>query len=393
MNDPTGRRPGRHFLQIPGPSNVPDRVLRAMAAPTTDHRSPGFAQLTLRALENLKKVFKSSEPVILFPASGTGAWEAALVNTLSPGDRVLAFETGHFATLWKKIAARLGLDVEWVEGDWRRPIDLGVAAAKLADDKDHRIKAVLAVHSETSTGALSDIAGIRRTLDEAGHPALLLVDTISSLASVDYRHDEWGVDVTVCCSQKGLMLPPGLGMNAISQKALEASNSSGLPRSYWDWGPVLKMNAQGFFPYTPPTNLLYGLDEALTMILDEGLENVFARHRRLAAATRKAVKAWDLELCCADPGDNTDSLTTVWMPDGHDADELRRLILDRFDMSLGTGLGKVKGKLFRIGHLGDMNDLMLAGTLCGVEMGLGLAGVPHTRGGIEAALGHLSSTA
>ncbi len=393
MNDPKGRRPGRHFLQIPGPSNVPDRVLRAMAAPTTDHRSPGFAQLTLRALENLKRVFKSSEPVILFPASGTGAWEAALVNTLSPGDRVLAFETGHFATLWKKIAARLSLDVEWVEGDWRRPIDLGVAAAKLADDKDHRIKAVLAVHSETSTGALSDIAGIRRTLDEAGHPALLLVDTISSLASVDYRHDEWGVDVTVCCSQKGLMLPPGLGMNAISQKALEASNSSGLPRSYWDWGPVLKMNAQGFFPYTPPTNLLYGLDEALTMILDEGLDNVFARHRRLAAATRKAVKAWDLELCCVDPGDNTDSLTAVWMPDGHDADELRRLILDRFDMSLGTGLGKVKGKLFRIGHLGDMNDLMLAGTLCGVEMGLGLAGVPHTRGGIEAALGHLSSTA
>jgi len=393
MNDPKGRRPGRHFLQIPGPSNVPDRVLRAMAAPTTDHRSPGFAQLTLRALENLKKVFKSSEPVILFPASGTGAWEAALVNTLSPGDRVLAFETGHFATLWTKIAARLGLDVEWVEGDWRRPIDLGVAAAKLADDKDHRIKAVLAVHSETSTGALSDIAGIRRTLDEAGHPALLLVDTISSLASVDYRHDEWGVDVTVCCSQKGLMLPPGLGMNAISQKALEASNSIGLPRSYWDWGPVLKMNAQGFFPYTPPTNLLYGLDEALTMILDEGLENVFARHRRLAAATRKAVKAWDLETCCVDPDDNTDSLTAVWMPDGHDADELRRLILDRFDMSLGTGLGKVKGKLFRIGHLGDMNDLMLAGTLCGVEMGLGLAGVPHTRGGIEAALGHLSSTA
>lgn len=392
MNDSKGRRPGRHFLQIPGPSNVPDRVLRAMAAPTTDHRSPGFAQLTLRALEHLKKVFKTSEPVILFPASGTGAWEAALVNTLSPGDRVLAFETGHFATLWKKIAARLGLDVCWVEGDWRRPIDLSAAAAKLAEDKDHQIKAVLAVHSETSTGALSDIAGLRRTLDEAGHPALLMVDTISSLASVDFRHEEWGVDVTVCCSQKGLMLPPGLGMNAISQKALEASNSSNLPRSYWDWGPVLKMNTQGFFPYTPPTNLLYGMDEALTMILDEGLENVFARHRRLAEATRKAVNAWGLEMCCPDPEDNTDSLTAVWMPDGHDADELRRLILDRFDMSLGTGLGKVKGKLFRIGHLGDMNDLMLAGTLCGVEMGLGLAGVPHTKGGVEAALGHLSST-
>ncbi len=393
MPDSISRKPGRHFLQIPGPSNVPDRVLRAMAGPTIDHRSPGFAELTTRILGNLGKVFQTSGPVLLFPASGTGAWEAALVNTLSPGDRVLAFETGHFATLWRNIAIRLGLEVEWVEGDWRRGVDLSAAEAKLADDKDHTIRAVLVVHSETSTGALSDVAGIRRVLDKTGHPALLLVDTISSLASVDYRHDEWGVDVTVCCSQKGLMLPPGLGMNAISQKALDASGTGGLPRSYWDWEPVLKMNQRGFFPYTPPTNLLFGLDEALDMILEEGLANVFARHRRLAEATRLAVTAWGLEMCCLDPAECTDSLTAVWMPDGHDADELRRLVLDRFDMSLGTGLGKVKGRLFRIGHLGDMNDLMLAGTLCGVEMGLGLAGVPHQKQGVAAALEHLSSTA
>ncbi len=393
MPDLTQRRPGRHFLQIPGPSNVPDRVLRAMAGPTIDHRSPEFAQLTARILEKLGRVFQTSRPVLLFPSSGTGAWEAALVNTLAPGDRVLAFETGHFATLWRTIAIRLGLDVEWVEGDWRRGVGLSVAGAKLADDKYHTIKAVLVVHSETSTGALSDVAGVRRILDETGHPALLLVDTISSLASVDYRHDEWGVDVTICCSQKGLMLPPGLGMNAISRKALETSASAGLPRSYWDWGPVLKMNERGFFPYTPPTNLLFGLDEALGMLLEEGMENVFARHRRLAEATRIAVKAWGLEMCCFDPAECTDSLTAVWMPDGHDADKVRRLILDRFDMSLGTGLGKVKGRVFRIGHLGDMNDLMLAGTLCGVEMGLGLAEVPHRKEGVAAALDHLASTA
>lgn len=392
MHDSNGRKPGRHFLQIPGPSNVPDRILRAMAAPTVDHRSSEFGQLTLRALENLKKVFKTSEPVLLFPASGTGAWEAALVNTLSPGDRVLAFETGHFATLWKKIAVRLGLEVEWVEGDWRRAVDLTAVEARLAEDKNHHIKAVMVVHSETSTGALSDIGGVRGVLDQTNHPALLLVDTISSLASVDYRHDEWEVDVTVCCSQKGLMLPPGLGMNAISQKALEASASGRLPRSYWDWGPVLKMNKQGFFPYTPPTNLLFGLDEALAMILEEGLEDVFKRHQRLAQATRKAVAGWGLEMCCTDPRECTDSLTAVWMPEGFDADEFRRLILDRFDMSLGTGLGKVKGRLFRIGHLGDMNDLMLAGTLCGVEMGLGLAEIPHDPGGVAAALAHLAST-
>jgi len=393
MPDLNARKPGRHFLQIPGPSNVPERVLRAMASPTIDHRSQEFAQLTTRNLEKLGRVFQTGEPVLLFPSSGTGAWEAALVNTLSPGDRVLAFETGHFAALWRNIAVRLGLEVEWVEGDWRRGVDLSVAEAKLAEDRDHTIKAVLVVHSETSTGALSDVAGVRRALDMTGHPALLLVDTISSLASVDYRHDEWGVDVTVCCSQKGLMLPPGLGINAISQKALKASASAGLPSSYWDWGPVLKLNERGFFPYTPPTNLLFGMDEALGMILEEGLEKVFARHRRLADATRIAVEAWGLEMCCLDPTGCTDSLTAVWMPDGHDADELRRLILDRFDMSLGTGLGKVKGRVFRIGHLGDMNDLMLAGTLCGVEMGLGLAGVPHKKEGVAAALNHLASTA
>ncbi len=392
MSKQNPRVPGRHFLQIPGPSNVPDQVLRAMARPTIDHRSAEFAQLTHRVLKNLGRVFQTEEPVLLFPSSGTGAWEASLVNTLSPGDRVLAFETGHFATLWKKVAIRLGLEVEWVEGDWRHGVDLEALETKLAQDADQRLKAVLIVHSETSTGALSDIEGARRILDATGHPALLMVDTISSLASVDYRHDEWGVDVTVCCSQKGLMLPPGLGMTAASEKARAASESASLPRSYWDWGPVLKMNRKGFFPYTPPTNLLYGMDEALDMLLDEGLEAVFARHRRLAEATRAAVTAWGLENCCLDPDGLTDSLTAVWMPDGHDADELRKVILDRFDMSLGTGLGKVKGRVFRIGHLGDMNDLMLAGTLSGVEMGLALAKVPHQKGGIAAALDYLSGS-
>lgn len=390
MPSSVSRKPGRHFLQIPGPSNVPDPVLRAMSKPTIDHRGPEFGLMTDRILGNLKEVFQTTKPVLLFPSSGTGAWEAALVNTLSPGDRVLAFETGHFATLWKAVAERMDLEVDWIEGDWRRGADPTAIEAELAKDPNHEIKAVLVVHSETSTGALSDIAGVRRALDSAGHPALLLVDTISSLGSVDFRHDEWGVDVTVCCSQKGLMLPPGLGMNAVSERALEVSASAKLPRSYWDWGPVLKMNERGFFPYTPPTNLLYGLDVALEMILSEGLENVFSRHRRLAVATRKAVQAWGLEMCCRKPEECTDSLSAVWMPEGHDADELRRLILRRFDLSLGTGLGKVKGRLFRIGHLGDINDLMLAGTLCGVEMGLGLAGVPHEKGGVAAAMDYLA---
>lgn len=385
-------RSGRHFLQIPGPSNVPDRVLRAMARPTMDHRSPGFAEMTGRILSGLRTVFHTSGPVVLFPSSGTGAWEAALVNTLSPGDTVLGYETGHFATLWKKVAQRLGLTVEWIEGDWRSGIDPGAVEARLKQDAGNRIRAVLAVHSETSTGTASRIPLVRQAMDAVGHPALLLVDTISSLGSMDYRHDEWGVDVTVCCSQKGLMLPPGLGMNAVSSRALEASASATLPRSYWAWDPVLTMNERGFFPYTPPTNLLYGLEEALVMLLEEGLPDVFARHHRLAEATRTAVLAWDLELCCRNTDEYSDSLTAVWLPDGHDADALRKLILDRFDMSLGTGLGKVKGRVFRIGHLGDLNDLMLAGTLCGVEMGLGLAGVPHEKKGVEAALSYLAST-
>lgn len=392
MSDPNHHRAGRHFLQIPGPSNVPDPVLRAMAKPTIDHRSPQFAALTRRCLDGLKAVFQTSEPVLLFPSSGTGAWEAALVNTLSPGDKVLAFETGHFATLWKKVATRLGLEVEWVEGDWRHGVDPDEVEARLKADDAWDIKAVLVVHSETSTGTASRIPAIRQAMDGAGHPALLMVDTISSLASMDYRHEEWGVDVTVCCSQKGLMLPPGLGMTAVSQRALDASAGATLPRSYWDWGPVLKMNEKGFYPYTPPTNLLYGLDVALQMLLAEGLPNVFARHARHAEATRIAVRGWDLELCCLNPEEYSDSLTAVWMPDGYDADALRAVILGHFDMSLGTGLGKVKGRVFRIGHLGDFNDLMLAGTLCGVEMGLGLAGVPHCADGVKDALAYLADT-
>ncbi len=392
MSDSTSWKSGRHFLQIPGPSNVPDRVLRAMAEPTIDHRSAEFADMTRRILDRLKLVFRTSGSVLLYPSSGTGAWEAALVNTLSPGDRVLAFETGHFATLWKNVAVRLGLEVEWVEGDWRRGVDPSVVETKLEEDTEGTIKAVLVVHSETSTGVASRVDGVRRAMDAVGHPALFMVDTISSLGSIDYRHEEWGVDVTICCSQKGLMLPPGLGINAISDKALAASEGATLPKSYWDWGPVLKMNERGFFPYTPPTNLLYGTDVALEMLLEEGLSRVFSRHHRLAEATRTAVRAWGLETCCLDPDEFSDSLTAVWMPDGHDADELRRLVLERFDMSLGTGLGKVKGRVFRIGHLGDFNDLMLAGTLCGVEMGLGLAGVPHEKTGVRAALEYLAST-
>ncbi len=348
--------------------------------------------MTVRILGGLQKVFQTTEPVILFPSSGTGAWEAALVNTLSPGDRVLAYETGHFATLWKKVAERLGLEVEWIEGDWRHGVDPEAIGESLRKDYGKKIKAVLAVHSETSTGVASRIPLVREAIDDANHPALFMVDTISSLGSMDYRHDEWGVDVTVCCSQKGLMLPPGLGINAVSRKALDASTTAGLPRSYWAWDPVLTMNEKGFFPYTPPTNLLYGLEVALEMMMEEGLDNVFLRHHRLAEATRIAALGWGLELCCQNAEEYSDSLTAVWMPDGHDADALRKLILDRFDMSLGTGLGKVKGKLFRIGHLGDFNELMLAGTLCGVEMGLGLAHVPHQKGGVDAALDYLAST-
>ncbi len=383
-------RPGRHFLQIPGPTNVPDRVLRAIDRPIIDHRGPAFAEMALGILERLKTVFRTSGPVVIFPASGTGAWEAALVNTLSRGDAVLMFETGQFATLWRNMARRLGLEIDWVEGDWRHAIDPAVAERKLAADSGHRIKAVCALHNETSTGVTSDIAALRRAMDAAGHPALLMVDTVSSLASIDYRHDEWRVDVAVGGSQKGMMLPPGLAFNALGDKALAASKDAGLPRAYWDWGPMLDNNARGFFPYTPPTNLLYGLDEALDMLLAEGLEAVQARHDRLGEATRRAVRGWGLELCCLDEAAHSSTVTAVMMPDGVDADAVRRVILERFDMSLGTGLGKMQGRQFRIGHVGDFNDLMLAGALCGVEMGLGLAGVAHKKGGVDAALEYLA---
>ena len=387
-----GDKSGRHFLQIPGPTNVPERILRAMSRPTIDHRGPEFARIAREVIEGLQQVFQTTGAIVIYPSSGTGAWEAALVNTLSPGDTVLMFETGHFATLWRNMAVRLGLQVDFVPGDWRHGVDPAVVESKLAEDRGHAIKAVAVVHNETSTGVTSRIAGVRRRMDQVGHPALLLVDTISSLASIEYRHDEWGVDVTVGCSQKGLMLPPGLGLNAISEKALVAANTARLARSYWDWEPMIKDNKAGFFPYTPATNLLYGLREAIHMLLEEGLDNVFARHTRHAEATRRAAKAWGLEVVCLDPEEYSSSLTAVMLPGGQDADALRKVILERFDMSLGTGLGKLKGKIFRIGHLGDFNDLMLAGTLSGVEMGLALAGIPFTRGGVAAALDYLSGT-
>jgi alanine-glyoxylate transaminase/serine-glyoxylate transaminase/serine-pyruvate transaminase len=381
---------GRHFLQIPGPTNVPDRVLRALSAPTIDHRGPEFSGLALEVLDGVKRVFQTSDPVVIYPSSGTGAWEAALVNTLSPGDKVLMFETGHFATLWRNMAEKLGLTVEFVPTNWRRGVDPAVVEEKLSGDQDQEIKSVMVVHNETSTGCTSRVREVRETIDRAGHPALLMVDTISSLGSIDYRHDEWGVDITIGCSQKGLLLPPGLGFNAISEKALAASESARLPRSYWDWRAMLDDNTRGFFPYTPPTNLLYGLREALNMLFEEGLENVFARHDRHAEATRRAVRAWGLEVLCENPEEYSSSLTAILVPDGYDADELRRVILDNFNMSLGTGLGKLKGKVFRIGHLGDFNDLMLVGTLGGVEMGLAITGIPFSKGGVTAALDYLT---
>lgn len=381
---------GRHFLQIPGPTNVPDRVLRAMAQPTIDHRGPEFSKLTREILEGLRQVFKTSGTVVIYPSSGTGAWEAALVNTLSPGDKILMFETGYFATLWRNMAMRFGLEANFIPGDWRRGVDPCVVEEKLSDDKKHNIKAVMVVHNETSTGVTSRIPEVRKAIDRTGHPALLMVDTISSLASIDYRHDEWGVDVTVGCSQKGLMLPPGLGLNAISDKALKAAKSSRLPKSYWDWEGMINDNQSGFFPYTPATNLLYGLRESIHMLLEEGLENVFARHSRLGEATRRAVRAWGLDILCINPEEYSHSLTAVLMPDGYNADELRGLILKKFNMSLGTGLGKLKGRIFRIGHLGDFNELMLAGTLSGIEMGLALTNVPFSKGGVTEALDYLS---
>jgi alanine-glyoxylate transaminase / serine-glyoxylate transaminase / serine-pyruvate transaminase len=389
------RRAGRHFLQIPGPTNVPDRVLRAIDFPTMDHRGPEFGTIGKEVLAGMKRVFKSTQgEVVIYPASGTGAWEAALVNTLSPGDRVLMYETGHFASLWQKMAAKLGLEVEFIASDWRRGADPEAIEKKLRADADKRIKAVCVVHNETSTGVVSRVPEVRKAIDAAKHPALFMVDTISSLASIDYRHDEWGVDVTVAGSQKGLMLPPGLSFNCISSKAMAASKAARLPRSYWAWDEMIANGKTGYFPYTPATNLLYGLREALKMLLDEeGLDAVFARHQRHAEATRRAVRAWGLEVFALDPREYSGSLTAVMMPAGHDADRLRKIILEAFDMSLGTGLTKLGGKVFRIGHLGDFNDLTLMGTLAGVEMGLELARVPVKKEGVQAAMEYLVNAA
>lgn len=377
---------GRHFLQIPGPSNVPDRVLRAMDMPTIDHRGPEFAEMAFGILENIKTIFRTRNPVIIYPASGTGAWEAAIVNTLSPGDKVLMTETGQFSTLWKNLAAKFQIDVEIIPGDWRHGASASEIEARLTADKSHAIKAVMVVHNETSTGVTSRIPEVRKAIDRAKHPALFLVDTISSLGSIVYEHDAWGVDVTVAGSQKGLMLPPGLSFNAISDKALAASKTNKMPRAYWGWSEIIEANKSGSWPYTPATNLLYGLKEAIAMMQEEGLDNVFARHLRHAAATRAAVRAWGLEILCADPAEYSAITTAVIVPDGHDADQFRRVTLEHFDMSLGTGLAKLKGKAFRIGHLGHFNDLMLMGTLAGVEMGLHLAKIPHKAGGVLAAM-------
>ncbi|MGE3710334.1 MAG: alanine--glyoxylate aminotransferase family protein [Hyphomicrobiaceae bacterium] len=377
---------GLHFLQIPGPSPVPERIMRAMDQQVIDHRGPEFRRLGQEVIEGCRTVFQTRNSVVIYPSSGTGAWEAAIVNTLSPGDRVLMFETGHFATLWQRMAKRWGIETQFIATDWRRGADPVQVEAALRDDKSHTIKAVMVVHNETSTGVTSRIAEIRAAIDRAKHPALLLVDTISSLGSVDYRHDEWGVDVTVSCSQKGLMLPPGLGFTAISDKALRASKTNKMPRSYWDWEDMLGPNANGFFPYTPATNLLQGLREAIKMLLEEGLDNVFRRHRRLASAARAAVQAWGLEVLCAEPSEYSPVLTGVLLPSGYDADQLRQIILQRYNMSLGAGLGKVSGKVFRIGHLGHCNELVLMAALTGVEMGLAAAGIPHRAGGVTAAM-------
>jgi alanine-glyoxylate transaminase/serine-glyoxylate transaminase/serine-pyruvate transaminase len=381
---------GRHFLQIPGPTNVPDRVLRAMAQPTIDHRSPEFAALTREVLAGLQAVFKTKGPVIVFPSSGSGAWEASLVNTLSPGDRVLMFENGEFARLWSELARRIGLDVDLVPGEWTRGVDPALVESKLRDDRDRQVRAVLVVHNETSTGATSRLPAIREAIDRTGHPALFIVDTVSGLAAIDLRHDEWRIDVTLAGSQKGLMLPPGLGFNAISEKALAASKTARMPRSYFAWDPILTANANGFYTYTPATNLLFALREALRMLQEEGLDNVFARHRRHAEATRAAVRAWGLQIACQCAEECSSVVTTVMVPDGFDADDIRRIAGERYNMSIGAGLGKLKGRAFRIGHLGDFNDLMLAGTLCGVELTLSAAGLPFRKGGIGAALERLA---
>ena len=386
-------RPGRHFLQIPGPTNVPDRVLRAIDQPTIDHRSREASDLALACIGGMRTVFQTKGVVLIFPGSGTGAWEAALVNTLSPGDRVLAYETGHFSALWTKVARNLGLAVDYLPGDWRHGAEPAAIGAKLREDRDRDIKAVMVVHNETSTGVTSDVAAVRRAMDEARHPALLLVDAVSSLGSMEYRHDEWRVDVAVAASQKGLMLPPGLAFNAVSSKAIDASKAATLPRNYWRWDEMLSSTTTGFFPFTPATNLLFGLREALCMMEEEGLENVFRRHLRLAEATRRAVDAWGLELLAVDPAERSPAVTAVLLPDRYDEATLRALILDRFNMSLGAGLGKLAGRIFRIGHLGSFNELMLAGTLAGVEMGLALLDVPHRAGGVTSAMVYLTEQA
>jgi alanine-glyoxylate transaminase/serine-glyoxylate transaminase/serine-pyruvate transaminase len=384
---------GRHFLQIPGPTNTPLPVLAAMAKPTIDHRGPEFGKLGLDVLSRIRVVFGTKEPVVIYPASGTGAWEAALVNTLSPGDRVVMFETGWFATLWSRMARRLGIEAEFIPSDWRAGADAAAIEARLRDDKNHEIKAVCVVHNETSTGCVTDIAAIRRAIDHSKHPALLMVDTISSLASIDYRHDEWGVDVTVGGSQKGLMLPPGLSFNAVSDKAMKASKAARFPRSFWDWEEMIAINAKGYFPYTPATNLLQGLKVALDMLEEEGLPQVFARHDRAAEATRRAVRHWGFETVCAKASDCSSSLTAVFLPEGHSADNLRKIILERSNMSLGNGLGRLADRVFRIGHLGDFHDLMVTGTLSGVEMGLAVAGIPHKPGGVQTAMNFLQGNA
>jgi alanine-glyoxylate transaminase/serine-glyoxylate transaminase/serine-pyruvate transaminase len=386
-------QPGRHFLQIPGPTNCPLPVLAAIAKPTIDHRGPEFKALATDVLDRIRTIFKTSEPVVIYPASGTGAWEAALVNTLSPGDQILMFETGWFSTLWQKLALKLGLAPEVLAGDWRGGVDAGAIEARLREDKAHAIKAVCVVHNETSTGVTSDIAAVRRAIDAAGHPALLLVDTISSLGSIDYRHDEWGVDVTVAGSQKGLMLPPGLSFNAVSQKAHAAAKSARMPRAFWDWEEIIAINKNGFFPYTPATNMLQGLKVAIDLLHEEGLDNVFARHDRAAEATRRAVAHWGFETQCADPARHSSALTAVRLPEGHSADKLRATILERSNMSLGNGLGQLADRVFRIGHLGDFNFVSVTGTLAGVEMGLAVCGIPYRAGGVEAAMGYLTGNA
>lgn len=393
---------GRHFLQIPGPSSVPDRILRAISLPTIDHRGPEFGALGLKVIAGLQQIFQTRHPVCIYPASGTGAWEAALVNVMSPGDKVLMFETGHFSTLWKKMALRLGIEPEFLAlagqdeatglpNSWRHGVQADLIELRLRQDTERQIKAVCVVHNETSTGVTSDIVAVRRAIDAAGHSALLIVDTISGLASADYRHDEWGVDVTISGSQKGLMMPPGISFNALSPKAIEASKSARLSKAFWAWDEIIEMNQTGYWPYTPNTNLLYGLSEALDMLLEQGLPAVFARHQRWGAGVRAAVNAWGLPIQCADPAVYSPVLTGVITPRGVDADALRRMIHDRFDLSLGAGLGKLKGRMFRIGHLGDCNDLTLMGALSGVEMGLNLAGVPLADSGVVAAMAYFAA--